>query len=714
MAFSSFHSCDPSHFLLPRRYLNAYLCAAAVATASPSAAQAPYEATARVRTLGTDPTAADPTLPHTRVRADDQPDAIPSTENVMRQVPGTRSLGSGGFGRFSGVRFRGMETEHSQVFLGDLPLETDGVADLSLFRLWLLDGVEVYRGGAPARLNSAPMGGAVRLLPADPKEARQSVRMGVGSFGLKEADLLSSSRAGRWSLTAAAGLLAAENNFAYRDGGGTAFTIRDDATRKRRNADVTQGYALGHVQYTSARDRLDIVSMGTTRHGGEPGPAVQPTQETRRSQSWLQNTLSYKRLTPAKNSSSTTKSSERPHASTGVAASVAAERNALFDPYGEIGLGRRATDDTSLRTRTRFSDERRWLNWLGSLVVLDWSYWRFSPSDAFLSTRSSLAGQPNSSSQPSTSGKPSGSSQPSASDQHSLAALVEGIWQPTGESSRFELRPSARVEHVAATLHDIAPSTAGEQTSVSQTFPTFRLGALARLTKSWRLLSSVARAVRFPTLTERFGNRAFVTGAADLEPEQAWNFDLGLETDQKVHNLTFDLSAHAFYSQIDDMIRYELTRSRFLAVPDNIARAHIAGGEASLHASIGSNFAWASAVTYLHAQDPALDRRLPLRPDLQFYLRPTFYITNLPGGLDRAHLYLDLTHISANFADAANLVVLPARDYVGAGAGLSFWQRHAELVASFQDLLNRGGVDLVGFPLPGRTFTLSLTLHHRE
>ena len=74
----------------------------------------------------------------------------------------------------------------------------------------------------------------------------------------------------------------------------------------------------------------------------------------------------------------------------------------------------------------------------------------------------------------------------------------------------------------------------------------------------------------------------------------------------------------------------------------------------------------------------------------------------------RAGLYGDADVTSGNYLDAANLVAVPSRLLLGAGAWVESPGASWRVVASAQNLGDARIHDLAGFPLPGRSLFLTL------
>ena len=79
--------------------------------------------------------------------------------------------------------------------------------------------------------------------------------------------------------------------------------------------------------------------------------------------------------------------------------------------------------------------------------------------------------------------------------------------------------------------------------------------------------------------------------------------------------------------------------------------------------------------------------------------------------MERVTVFGDVTHVGSNFVDGSNLVVVGARTHFGAGIAVSLWRDAIEASVAVRDIADARGFDMLGFPLPGRSFAAELTWH---
>lgn len=618
----------------------------------------------------------DPTASETSVPANESPRALTTTSELLLEVPGVRPREIGSVGSFTALSLRGAESSHNVVLLGDVPLgTTDGGAfDLSTVPPWTLERIDVWRGGAPAWLGAGAIGGVVSLVPREALGTHGTASMGMGSFGLYTLRGAASAVRRHWREQAAVGVTRSEGDYPYIDDRGTAFNTSDDVQRRRRNAQALEAYALANARVDIGAGALQLLLWTFSRSAGVPGPATSPTELTRRMQSRWFTALSYSIGGPAHD-----------HARSRFQVMVSAnyERLRFTDLLGEIGLGARATDDRTFRLFSRVAGELPLTGWLSATGVGSYARESYAPEDALARV-----------------------SNPD-SIRHVGAAVLEGRVHGHIGRARVELRPSARIELAHAVLADDRSDFVGISHSTTTPAPTFRVAGVVAPITALALSASVSSATRLPTVLELFGDRGYLTGNTTLRPEKSWSVDASVVVRARARALRGSFELRGFWLSIRDEIVYTRT-SLFTASPLNLASATTRGVEAATRLQMGKHVRLVGTFTFLDSLNGS-DRQLPLRPRTQAYVRPELEFASW-GPLDKVRFYIDMTHIGGNFADIANLVVIEARTQFGVGASVVFASEQLELAASVRDVFDARGRDVLGFPLPGRSFALTFTV----
>lgn len=619
----------------------------------------------------------DPTTSATTVRTTDRPRTFERLDELLLEAPGARVRRTGATGAFSSVSLRGGEAEHTVVVLDELPLVApDGSAiDLSSIPPWLFERIEVYRGGAPAWLSGGGLMGVLRLVLPDlddqhAGDRRVEVVAGAGSFGLYRAR--ASVRAGSRDVLAiaSASVTRAQNDYPYRDDGGTAFDPSDDRERTRQNAETLDVSTHSLVDVRLGAHRLRTFAAYWGREWGLAPPPARyvPDATGHRSQRrWL-------------GQSALTLVDGRHRHQLAVGAGLESRR--VADPDAQFGLLPRDTDDLLARGQLRFASELRlsdevFVRAIGAYVVEG-----IAPSDR-------LARQPI-----------------DGSTRHGLAATVEGELRTAIDTTRVVVRPSGRLEWLGAQLHD--PRGEGAARRTDDVLPTLRLGAALEPVRGLAFSTSVARTTRAPSFVELFGDRAFLVGNLMLRPEAAEHIDVGATYAGVAGALRGTFELRGFVALSHDLIRYQRTDQN-QAVARNIGDARSLGVELSTSFELPGAFRVTFAGTYLDARDTTLGTLLPMRPEWTAYGRVESMSTSVPI-FDRASGFVDLEYVGASFADPANLVVIPDRARIGVGASLELLAAHVRLDLGLRDLFDARGFDVLGLPLPGRSFYVDLTL----
>ncbi len=653
------------------------LVALSIVLASAPALAQPMGVTAEVerpipRTGGEDATAS-----ATEVDARDRPTALDTLESALLEAPGARPLATGAYGSATSLSLRGADADQLEVLFGDLPITTadGGAFDLSTVPLWALERVEVYRSGAPTWLGAGGIGGVLRLVPRVADRSGVSATIGVGSFGLAHARLAASVANDELEWTSAAGVTSSEGDFPYLEDR-TLLDGEDGVERARTNGWLRVASGLGHLRARLFGGRLSVLAFGLERIGGVPGPAVHPTHDTRRNETSLLAAIGYE-LTEGD------RAPEDAAWRVSLTTSAAYRRRRFLDRFGEIA-GARSTDDGQWRSVVRLAGSGRALPWLELTGVLLYAREELDPSDG-------LARQPNAS---------------SSRDAGTLAA--EARLFGAIDSVRLELRPSVRLALIDSRLRELRPERSGEASESLIAAPTFRVGGVIEPVRGLAIAASAASATRAPTMIELFGDRGYLLGDTRLRPERAETFDLGAVLRGRHEQLMGSIELRGFVTLASDLIRYRRT-AQYTAVPENVASAILYGGELGVSGRLGRHVSLHGALTLLDTRTEYLgrERRLPLRPWITAYVRPTVSAFAL-GALERADLWVELTHVGDNALDPINSASLPARTRVG--LGLALYVAFLRVDLSVRDVFDQRGTDLMGFPLPGRSFAAALTL----
>lgn len=663
---------SPGRQMTPRR-LSIALFFVALAAGPTSAqengeeAELEFGATAVVERRIAATNEVDPTAAGTTVSARDRQAAGETTRDLFYEVPSARVIQTGGPGSATAVSLRGAQLSHTSVLLGDLPISgpDSGAFDLSLMPAASLEGIEVYRGGAPVALSDGAIGGVVRLIPRSEAVTGAGAALTLGSFGHYETDAWASVAGEGARSFASVGVRGWQGDFPFV-GNTLSFGTDDDTLETRDNAQFLEGHGLLHGRISVGGGELTVVGVGVSQRRGVPGLASAPTPDVDSDVSRGLGSIGYRRGFAG-----------RVPTSVGVSVGGGVERARFRDPYGQHGLSLpRLTDDRLTRLFGRLSVAAEPTEWLELTTVANVRRDSYEPTDALARVAS-----------------------PGYTRVTSSVAFEPRLHGHLG-SIPLELRPSVRVAFTRGEVE----GTEGAQTPTdgSEVLPTYRLAGVVAPTPWLALSASVASGRRAPSMLELFGNRGVLGPNPDLGPERSLSVDGSAVARGRVGVMSGAVEARVFRLEIDDMISYA-RQSQGVAIADNLDRARIVGVEAGLRGRATHHLRLTTTVSWLDAQDER-GRELPFRPTITAQARPELHSGPLLGVLDDVVLHIGVVHTGRNFFDPVNLERTTPRTWVSAGVRVESFEGALALSFTVTDLADVGGDDLLGYPLPGRRF----------
>ena len=660
----------------------------------------------------TDPSATSATV--TVIAVDERVPASADVAVVVDSASGTVVRRLGGLGDYASVSIRGSSARQVQVFLDGVPLNPDGsqAVNLSELPLAAFERVEIYRGGAPAELAAAPIGGVVNLvtgrLPttasltggahgtgrivgagsaAGPLTHQRGLR-GLGTGPLEDDLLLM------------AELFGTRGDFEAFTDSGTLYNLDDDAFVQRQNNDKRQLAAIARWRLRGDGLELSVSDSFLAREEGLPGPITSPTTTTRLG---TQRNLASARL--------------EGHGGALRASGLLWNQlrgETLDDRGGEIGVGAQWRHYRTVTTGLTGHAAWGLRSWLVPSLTLTGRHDGFVQTDLLTESaeepRSRLAG--------------------SAAASASLRAwgdrlLLEPVLQASVLDSR--MLGGADSENLGG---------AGTNRDVSWA-PTPRVGLLVR---PWvgagedgdpsplaglALKANAGQFFRPPDFTELFGDRGGVVGNEELNPERGWQWDAGLRWVAPAGGGSAGVVDLAFFqSSVQDRILF-VQNSQHTSVPVNLGQSWTQGVEAAIALELfsrvdsQSNLTWTLSRNLTPQRDVA-DKQLPGIPTWELYQG-----TGVHWG-EHVRLGHSWSYTDGTYLDATNWFLAPPRSLHGAflrvgHRGFSFelsvlnlldrqlaWADRNPL-SDDDDTLAPGPItDFFGYPLPGRTWLVSL------
>jgi len=626
----------------------------------------------------------------TVLHPDDHP-ATASVADAIATAAGAHRRSLGGLGAFESISVRGASPGHTAVLVDGVPLARIAAvtADLGRFAMDAFGEVELYRGAVPIELGGAGVGGAVNLvtrLGRGERGERIRASIGAGSFGARHVRAHYGDDHGRVLSSTTIGYQGATGDYSYFYDGGTPLNPDDDATQIRRN---------NQFDLIDAATRAGLEDGGLTggvrvlwKRQGLPGSTAQPAFE-------------------AEMSTIDVIADGRGDVEVGAANArqlgyLLVERQVLGDPMAELGLG---TQDRGYFTISGGASTT-WTVPIAAhrgLAGIELRGDRFRDSDRD-GSRADLVG---------TRGNAAASL---AFDLALAEALV--------------VTPAVRVDLVrtAPTPMTEGPDAFADVPTRWDLVPSPRFTARASIEDDVALKASAGWYVRLPTLLELFGDRGTIVGAPGLRPERGPSMDFGIVWAPSKPLGPADrimVEAAVFATRARDTIAL-ISTAGFVARAENIGATQTYGAELVATARLGETVSLTASYTRLVAEqrsiDPNLDRKaLPRLPGHLLYARADV-ARRVAGRL--ANVWVDVAVQSTSFLDQGNFQRIPERVLAGAGARVEIAGGVAAAVSVENlagtrvveippgrptDLATKAALsDLAGFPLPGRSFYLSL------
>ena len=550
----------------------------------------------------------------------------------------------------------------------------------------LIHRIEIYRSNAPLEADQLGIGGAIFFEPRRPTRTEASAGAMAGSYGAR----------GLWGYTAAADgegsalvgvrYETVQNNYPYENNNGTQLKPSARTTALMPNADVHTWDVWAHGTHSLGRlGQADVLLNLVDWNQGLPGLALHPSTTARGDFTRELAALRLRFLCGA------------PGCEVTATTSFVLSQASYDDPRREIGLG-----TTHLDTGASRVEEGLLALWPVT------KHLSVAPQAHVAVERLSLL--------------PTGDPSVHAERISSRAALsVE--WQVM---DNVAMRATGSAEcHATSESGNLPwglsgdPAGAGPNSSVCQDVdPSARVG-LRVGNEDVVGLVNVGRYVRIPTLTEQYGVSGLVRGNIALRPEQGLSVDVGLRAASRVHGASVDV--FGFLRQSTDLIAYE--RSSFGDVrPYNVGSARSLGGELFATYRPWSFLRADLSATLLDARNVAPTRqtvndvlpylpRLVLTPRIEVSLPVQGAATSGRPLLSRLLQNLKLAaayfYESSRYVDPAGLAVLPEQGSLDLEAETVF-VNHITLRGRVADALDQVHTDLIGYPLPGRSFYLSM------
>ena len=592
---------------------------------------------------------------------------------VLDRALGLQVRRYGGLGSSASVSIRGSTSEQVLVYLDGVPLNqaSGGGVDIGYLPLAGVEEIDVYRGAVPIRFGGNSIGGVVHMRTAAPEGKQVRFYANGGSFATRIAGGSVSGASGLWKFSGLADYRAAENDFRFLDDNGTEYNLTDDEWVRRENSDFLSFRGLTKVSRPIGSRRVRLHNIIDVSHHGIPGIGNYQSKHTRYD--------TWRNLTEAE-FSGTAQEGNSAYRVTGY---HAVEVGEYQDPQGEVGVG--AAHD---RNTTRSFG----LKVEGHTVL---------PRKALLTGFSALRRETF------ATDDLLGTDDPFEDSRRHAASLATEVEIPL-HGDRVLLNAGTHVEllsnRLATTDEDL---TSDGHNDDSMRLWGYHAGGRWQLSRWFSLRVNAGLYQRFPSFFELFGDRGGVIGNGDLASEEGWNWDSGLiyEAQQAVSTGLVFAEAVWYQNRVDNMIRF-VQNSQFVSQPHNFGSARVTGLETRARVRLRRAFDVNGNYVY-----QLLENRSPLfyenRNDLPNAPRHALNARVTATTKRGLATHYEVSRDSKHYLDRANLRSVPERTLHGAGARVEL-TAGTLLALEIRNLTDNQTADLWGFPLPGRSFFVSI------
>jgi iron complex outermembrane receptor protein len=596
----------------------------------------------------------------TIIKVEETTERVETVPDLLAESVGVQIHRTSAFGGFSTLSIRGSASNQVAIYLDGILLNPShiGIVNLTTLPLESLDRIEVYRGFSPVYLGSSAIGGVINLVTREPQSGELSNQLGLtyGSFETLEINAVHSQADPVWQYLIGAHHSQSQGDFSFLDDNGTLFTTTDDQIVDRINNNFDDFGLTLKGGYDLTQDRkFSILNDTFYRDEGIPGVGSRAFESTRlRTLRNITHLLWEERAI-----------GETPLDLKGGAYYLFYNER-FQDREGEIAFVPQETDNRiesiggNLLFHSPVGDHQE------GYLFLEFRRETFRPFDEFATP-------------------PAG---PESSRHGGVVAAQEDLYF---FQDRFTLSPALRYESVRDDFEPIA--------SGSEDFIIPYIGAKFRLLEGLDLRGNIGRYFRAPTFIELFGNSGAILGNDELRSEEGINRDVGFRWDRPWGPWSsFAIEYAYFENDIENLIAF-IQNSQQTLIAINIGSADIRGHELMLQGKL-----WRLGASFNYTHQDALNtsasflggKYLPGRAQDELYLRVETAFRHLKP-------FYEFDFIGSNFLDEGNLILLRRRSIHN--AGITFYpKKELSLTAEAKNLTDEQMEDVLGFPLPGRSY----------
>lgn len=582
----------------------------------------------------------------------------------------------GGLGDYSSISIRGSTSQQVLIYVDGMLLNEAQGGGINLGNLPVshIESVEIYRGSSPIMLGTTGMGGVVHIHTKRPSKGQlNSIQFQYGSFNTRRFNGLISNKPNRWGYLLGFSTSASDNDFEFLDDQGTQFNNTDDQTEKRKNNEFRSMNVIGKLEYDSSpTTHIKLHHNYLMTDKGIPGiGSFQSLNANLRT--WEYRTgleVDHREILHT-------------DADIRLSYNYRMKIEAFEDLHGEIGL---ANQDNKNKT-TRHKGNVNLEYWMGSYQRLS-GVWgiqseRFDPQNRLQELQ-----------------------EPSSQRQTISIGVEDQI--NLGDGS-FLVIPSLLYERLKNNFRGdtFITQTGGDISNQDHDrYITWQLGALYRVNERLEIRSNIGQFYRPPNFNELFGDRGGVIGNVDLIPEQALNRDIGLRYKIPFSGFVklLNLEAVYFRNNYENMIIY-IQNSQRTTKPENIDESQVTGFEISLGLASRS---WIK--TNLHYTFQRAVNRSEI-PSWKGNILPGHPVHELSGQIQLLWnivlVFYSFDYIGENYLDQANQRETNSRSIHNIGISFPSF-KPISITFEIKNITDNQIEDIFGFPLPGRSYYITL------
>jgi len=598
-----------------------------------------------------------------------------SVSEILSETAGVKIKRFGGLGAFSSIAIRGSSSEQVLVYMDGFLLNAaqGGSVDLGKIPVSQIESISIYRGSAPMIFGQSGIGGLVNIRSkAFLHKPSLSTQLQYGSFSTSRLNMTVSTKPGKSDLLLGITHEKSDNDFEFLSDNGTQFEASDDKRIKRENAQFESLNLLTKIGYDlSNKKRVALYYNFIETDKGVPGLGA-----------FQSKTANFKTEAHRTSFRFDAKRLFYPGLDANFELKYALKTEAFQDLDGDIGIGTQDNENKIQSYETSINTDHV----IGQYQILKTRFQyrkeSFEPSDKRIATK---AGR---------------------SRRESYAIALED--QVALFNERLFITPGLLYEDIKnrfegdpglARLGPAPKDTSGR-------FLSRQIGLLYRITDRLSLRSNIGQYNRQPNLFELFGDRGGTLGNPELQPEKGLNRDIGLSFSRRFKGLIRRLKLRAsYFDNVAENLILFIQSSQFTARSENIAKSRVIGQELSGDLDVGKYLSIQGNYTHQRAINKSnipseKGRFLPGRPVHEF-----FFKTELASRFFRIYHSYHLT--DKNFLDRRNQRKATSRQIHNVGFSIQsepLWSLTLEAKNLGDDQIE----DIFGFPLPGRSYFLTL------